>query len=77
MIPRLLLIHAAALVDLNNALNLSGGTGRSACQALCQRALLHMKDGQEEQARHDLESAAKMGSGFAKAQVNKFIYLQF
>jgi hypothetical protein len=35
-----------------------------------------MKDGQNEAARRDFESAAKMGSGFAKAQViRKYIEL--
>ncbi|KAF4519064.1 hypothetical protein B566_EDAN001654 [Ephemera danica] len=61
--------NSDALVDLNNALNLCQGQGRTACQALCQRALLYLKEGQDELSRKDFEAAAKLGSAFAKSQL--------
>jgi len=58
-----------AKIDLNNAVNLSEGKGRAACQAYCQRGLISLKEEQLEQAKADFEGAAKLGSQFAKAQL--------
>jgi len=40
-----------------------------ACQAHCQRGLIHLKEGRSEDAKYDFETAAKLGSQFAKAQL--------
>lgn len=53
--------------DLDAALELSGGRGRSACQAFCQRALINRKDGLDEDAIKDFQAAAQLGSRFAKS----------
>ncbi|CAB3372847.1 Hypothetical predicted protein [Cloeon dipterum] len=58
-----------ALLDLNKALSFSGGVGKSACQALCQRAQIFMKEGHEDLAKKDLEAAASQGNAFAKLQL--------
>ncbi|XP_037905797.1 tetratricopeptide repeat protein 36 homolog isoform X2 [Hermetia illucens] len=59
----------AALEDLEKALQLSGGIGRTGCQALCQRGVLHRKLEDLDAARHDFEAAAKLGSKFARDQI--------
>jgi len=58
-----------ALADLDKAIQLSEGKGRAACQAYCQRGLIHLKNNAKEQARADFEEATKLGSQFAKAQL--------
>jgi hypothetical protein len=60
---------SAAVADLNEAVSVSGGQGRSGCQALCQRGILNRKEGQDDLARADFEAAAKLGSQFAKMQL--------
>jgi hypothetical protein len=60
-------------LDLNKVLSLSDGRGKSACQALCQRAQIFMKEGHEDMAKKDLQAAADQGNTFAKSQVR---YLQ-
>ncbi|GLH01596.1 Tetratricopeptide repeat protein 36 homolog [Gryllus bimaculatus] len=60
-----------AVMDLNKAIELSGGHGRSACQALCQRGLIFWKGGLTDEAKKDFEAAADLGSQFAKAQLVK------
>lgn len=60
---------AAALHDLNNAINLSDGKGRSACLALCQRALIYRFQDKHEMAVDDFKKAATMGSDFARSQL--------
>lgn len=64
-----MIFFAEAKIDLNNAINLSGGKGRAGCQALCQRGLIHLKEKNEKDAKSDFEAAAKLGSRFAKAQL--------
>nr|CAD7423260.1 unnamed protein product [Timema monikensis] len=59
----------SALYDLDEAIRLSGGHGRSGCQALCQRALLYRKEGREDEARVDLQKAAAQGNQFARSQL--------
>lgn len=59
----------AAVADLNEAITLSGGQGRSGCQALCQRGIMNRREGQDDLARADFEAAAKLGSQFAKMQL--------
>lgn len=60
---------SAALQDLNNAINLSEGKGKSACLAFCQRALIYRLEGKQLLAMEDLKKAADMGSAYAKAQM--------
>ncbi|XDV29547.1 hypothetical protein PO909_032659 [Leuciscus waleckii] len=62
-----------AVEDLERAITLSGGVGRSACQALVQHGLLLRLSGRDEEARVDFERAAALGSEFAKQQavINK------
>ncbi|XP_038138787.1 tetratricopeptide repeat protein 36 [Cyprinodon tularosa] len=65
---RLLGDTAGALQDLDQAISLSGGNGRSACQALVQRGLLRRLAAQNDEARMDFEKAAALGSEFARQQ---------
>ncbi|XP_069470533.1 tetratricopeptide repeat protein 36 [Ambystoma mexicanum] len=58
-----------ALKELNQAVNLSSGKGRSACQALVQRGLVYRLQGQDEAAREDFQCAAGLGSQFARHQL--------
>lgn len=65
-----------AFNDLTTAINLSSDNyKKTKCQAYCQRGLLHRKFGNDENARADFEIAAKIGSKFAKSQVNLLEYL--
>ncbi|CAH1774014.1 unnamed protein product [Owenia fusiformis] len=57
---------ACAMLDVNKALELSGGKGKAATQAFVQRGLLNKKEGQDEKALDDFKHAAKLGSAFAK-----------
>ncbi|KAI1726788.1 tetratricopeptide repeat protein 36 like protein [Ditylenchus destructor] len=58
-----------AITDLNRAIELSGSKGKSAAQAFSQRALIHQLRGDNESAKDDYESAAALGSAFAKTQL--------
>ncbi|KJH50214.1 tetratricopeptide repeat protein [Dictyocaulus viviparus] len=58
-----------AMNDLDEAINLSNGFGKSACQAFIQRAMIHRLQGNEEDAKADFQRAADLGSSFAKMQV--------
>merc|ERR1712012_275367 len=60
----------AALLDLNKAVQLSGG-GRSKAgsAALCQRGVLHRREGRDDDAVTDFKAAAEEGSGFAKTML--------
>ncbi|XP_045560134.1 tetratricopeptide repeat protein 36 isoform X1 [Salmo salar] len=62
-------IPPGALEDLERAIALSGGVGRTACQALVQRGLLLRLACQDDKAREDFERAAVLGSEFARQQV--------
>jgi len=62
-------LFSAAVADLNEAISLSAGRGRSACQAFCQRGIMNRKEGHDDLARLDFEVAAKLGSHFAKIQL--------
>ncbi|XP_077422767.1 tetratricopeptide repeat protein 36 [Vanacampus margaritifer] len=57
-----------ALEDLDRAVSLSGGQGRTACQALVQRGLLRRLAGQDDEARQDFQKAAALGNEFARQQ---------
>ncbi|XP_062329242.1 tetratricopeptide repeat protein 36 [Osmerus eperlanus] len=59
---------AGAIEDLERAISLSGGKGRTACQALVQRGLILRLACQNDKARNDFERAAAMGSEFARQQ---------
>lgn len=61
-------IFSGALQDLDQAISLSDGTGRTACQALVQRGLLRRLTCQNDAARADFERAAALGSEFARQQ---------
>lgn len=61
-------VSSGALEDLDRAISLSGGTGRTACQSLVQRGLLRRLSHQEADARADFEKAAALGSEFARQQ---------
>lgn len=76
-------IFTEALEDLNSAISLSNGKGKSACQAFTQRAMIYRLKERDDQAKEDFQKAAELGSEFAKAQVftgclqNLFISLLF
>ncbi|GCC26221.1 hypothetical protein chiPu_0004636 [Chiloscyllium punctatum] len=55
--------------DLNKAVDLSEGRGRTASLALVQRGLLYRLYGQDEEALQDFRKAADLGNRFAKYQV--------
>nr|XP_057936319.1 tetratricopeptide repeat protein 36 [Doryrhamphus excisus] len=57
-----------ALEDLERAISLSGGRGRTARQALVQRGLLRRLARQDDEARADFQKAAALGSAFARQQ---------
>ncbi|XP_051512291.1 tetratricopeptide repeat protein 36 [Myxocyprinus asiaticus] len=57
-----------AVDDLEHAISLSRGAGRSACQALVQRGLLLRLAGRDEEAQVDFQRAAGLGSEFARQQ---------
>lgn len=59
---------SGALEDLDRAISLSGGRGRTACQGLVQRGLLRRLACQDDEARADFEKAAALGSEFARQQ---------
>ncbi|XP_040181429.1 tetratricopeptide repeat protein 36 [Rana temporaria] len=58
-----------ALGNLNRALELSGGKGIVARQALVQHGLILRLNGNEEEAKNDFLQAAEQGSDFAKQQL--------
>jgi len=58
-----------ALEDLNNAINLSEGKGAVAGYAFCQRGLIRQLKGKKDDAISDYQSAAKLGSEFAKTML--------
>merc|ERR1711892_194706 len=59
----------SALKDLDKAIQLSEGKGRSGSAALCQRGVLHRKEGRDDDALTDFKAAADEGSGFAKSMM--------
>lgn len=61
---RLMARNDEAMQDLNRAISLKGGKGQ--VNALCQRALLHRLNGDQEQSVADLEEAASAGHEFAR-----------
>lgn len=60
-----------AISDLNRAIELTKGQGKTGCQALCQRGLLYRKMGKDENARDDFQCASKLGCSFATNQVTQ------
>ncbi|GMT15209.1 hypothetical protein PFISCL1PPCAC_6506 [Pristionchus fissidentatus] len=58
-----------AFYDLNESIRLSGGKGRSACQAFTQRAMIYRLRDDRDSAKRDFESAASLGSSFARMQL--------
>ncbi|XP_048418315.1 tetratricopeptide repeat protein 36 [Stegostoma tigrinum] len=58
-----------AMSDLNKAVELSGGIGRTASLAFVQRGLLYRLCGQDQEALQDFRQAADLGNRFAKHQV--------
>lgn len=61
---------AAAMADLNDAVRLSNGAGRTGCRALCQRGLLWRRRNAIDAAKADFALAARLGSQFARSQVS-------
>merc|ERR1719481_838256 len=59
----------SALKDLNKAIELSAGKGKAGTSALCQRGVLHRREGRDDDAMDDFKIAAENGSGFAKAML--------
>ena len=66
---RLMGRNEEAMDDLNKAIDLSGGKGRAGVNALCQRALLFLLKGCEEEGNRDLQAAAEEGHDFAKSML--------
>ena len=66
---RLMGRNEEAMDDLNKAIDLSGGKGRAGVNALCQRALLLLLKGCEEEGNRDLQAAAEEGHDFAKSML--------
>ena len=60
---------AAAMTDLDLAIQLSKGNGKAAAQAYTQRALLKKVQNDEEGAFQDFKLAASLGNSFAQSQV--------
>ncbi|KAF8362863.1 ttc-36, partial [Pristionchus pacificus] len=58
-----------AFADLEESIRLSGGKGRSACQAFTQRAMIYRLRDDKEAAKADFSSAAALGSPFARMQL--------
>ncbi|XP_054448604.1 tetratricopeptide repeat protein 36 [Pteronotus mesoamericanus] len=58
-----------ALEDLERAVTLSGGQGRTARQSFVQRGLLARLQDRNDDARRDFERAARLGSPFARRQL--------
>ncbi|KAH7729815.1 Protein F52H3.5 [Aphelenchoides avenae] len=66
---RLLKRHDEALCDIEKAIHLSDGKGKSACQAYVQRGLILRLQGKDDEAKADYEKASALGSSFAKLQL--------
>ncbi|XP_039255663.2 tetratricopeptide repeat protein 36-like [Styela clava] len=62
-------LNQEAYDDLEKAITLSKGKGRTASLAFTQRALLRKLDGNEEGSLEDFKLAAQLGNQFAKQQV--------
>lgn len=62
-------IISAATQDLDTAIHLSGGKGKSACLAYCQRAIVRRLQGNQQLATEDYKKAAELGSDFARSQL--------
>uniref|UniRef100_A0A1I7Z8R4 TPR_REGION domain-containing protein n=1 Tax=Steinernema glaseri TaxID=37863 RepID=A0A1I7Z8R4_9BILA len=58
-----------SLTDLDKAIELSGGSGKSACQSFVQRAMVRRLQGKSDEAKADFQRAADLGSSFAKMQL--------
>ena len=66
---RLMGRNEEAMDDLNKAIDLSDGKGRAGVNARCQRALLFLLKGCEEEGNRDLQAAAEEGHDFAKSML--------
>jgi len=65
---RLIGRNEEAIQNLDKALQFSNGKGKVACQSYCQRAML-LEQSTKEAALKDWESAAKLGSQFARTRL--------
>lgn len=54
---------------MNQAIILSNQSGRTGLKAFCQRGLIKRKNKDDDGAREDFNSAAKLGSKFARTQL--------
>ena len=59
----------SALADLDRAIQLTAGKGQVGARALCQRGVLHRREGRDDDALDDFKTAAVHGSGFAKSMM--------
>src|SRR4051812_8052362 len=59
----------AALSDLNMAIELSKGKGRTAAKSFAQRGTIFQVKGDENSAMEDFKKAAALGNEFAKRQL--------
>merc|ERR1711874_206526 len=62
-------VRSAEEGNLNKAMELSKGEGRAASSALCQRGILHRREGRDDDALKDFKAAASEGSGFGKTML--------
>jgi len=62
------ILFIEAIQNLDKALQFSNGKGKVACQSYCQRAML-LEQSTKEAALKDWESAAKLGSQFARTRL--------
>lgn len=60
-----------AMVDLDRAVELSGGRGKAGEQALVQRGIIWRLKGEDGKAMEDFKKAAGLGNRFAQMQVVK------
>nr|XP_015911241.2 tetratricopeptide repeat protein 36 homolog isoform X1 [Parasteatoda tepidariorum] len=63
------ILFYSALKDLNRAIELSGGKGRTACLAYCQRAFIHRFQNREKEAIADFTKAKDLGSDLARSML--------
>jgi len=66
---RLMSDDEAAMCDLDKAIELSGGQGKTASFAFTQRALILKMRGEKKKALEDFKKAADLGNLFAKKEV--------
>jgi len=69
-------LHPGAIHDLDQAITLTDGLGRTASLAFTQRGLLMKLNGSDAAAESDFTKAAKLGNKFAQQEVEKYFILK-